>query len=46
MVTTNAIKFLDENDKELYKWAAQENKPYKTQIIPDGEELVGIYGQL
>ena len=42
--TCKAIRITDGYNQELFKWVGQEETAYREQAIPEGEELVGIYG--
>ena len=44
-IYVNGIKFLDKNDNELVKWEGhKENGTWETKEIPDGFEIIGLYG--
>ena len=38
------MQFLDENDNELNKWDCNNSGTWKPVKIPDGFEIIGIYG--
>ena len=42
--TCKAIRIVDGFNLEVVKWVGKEDSAYREQIIPEGEELVGIYG--
>ena len=40
----SGIKFLDEKDNEIYKWEYSTGTYQPTKEIPDGFEIIGLYG--
>ena len=42
--TCKAIRITDNFNLDLAKWVGVEDTPYREQIVPQGEEIVGVYG--
>ena len=45
-VSTRAIWIVDEKGQELCNWVRNNDSAYKEQEVPEGEEIVGIFGKL
>ena len=42
--TCKAIRITDNFNLDLAKWVGVEDSPYREQIVPQGEEIAGVYG--
>ena len=38
------IQFLDEKDNEIVKWTFGGEETWQTKELPDGFEIIGVYG--